>query len=133
VIDALVAGKLFGLPVERTAKNGNTYVTAKMRVPTRDGEAQFVNVVAFASSVVAALVAVGDGDAVALTGELTAKAYTGKDGQPRPSLELLAHAVLTPFQVQRRRAAANATARAEPAAEVPSAGTERELDDALPF
>lgn len=132
MIDALVAGKMYGTPIERTSKNGNTYVTAKVRAPTRDGEAQFVNIVAFAASVVAALLVLDDGDAVALAGELSAKAYSSKEGEPKPSLELLAQHVLTEFQVTRKRQAAKPTREPEPARPETSAG-ERELDDDIPF
>jgi single-stranded DNA-binding protein len=105
VIDALISGRLYGAPVEREARNGNRFVTAKVRAAARNGEALFVNVVAFLESAVTALLALGDGDAVALAGELSAKAYTDKQGEPRPSLDLVAHAVLSEYQVQHKRQA----------------------------
>lgn len=49
-----------------------------------------------------ALLALGDGEAAALAGELTAGVYTGKDGTPRPKLDLV---VLTEYHVTRRRRA----------------------------
>lgn len=103
MIEALIAGRLFGKPTERTAKNGSRFVTAKMRVPTRDGTAQFVNVVAFSQTAITTLSALTDGDAVALVGELSAKAYLNKEGEPAPSLDLLTHQVLTPYGVKRKR------------------------------
>ncbi len=103
MIDALIAGRLYGKPAERTSASGNQYVTAKVRVSTRDGEAPFVSVIAFNRNAVTALLALGDGDSVCLTGELTAKAYSGKAGEPKPSLELLAHQCLTEYHVARRR------------------------------
>jgi single-stranded DNA-binding protein len=132
VIAALISGKLYGAPTERTAKNGNTYVTAKVRAPTRDGEAQFVNIVAFSGPAVAALLALEDGDAVALTGEMTAKGYTSKDGEPKPSLELLAHQALTTYQVQQKRKTAKPTQDAEPAGTGLSSSTDEFADD-IPF
>ncbi|MET4570629.1 hypothetical protein [Rhodanobacter soli] len=41
--------------------------------------------------------------AVTLAGELTPKVWTDKDGNARPSADMKAHAVLTPYHVQRRR------------------------------
>ncbi len=40
-----------------------------------------------------------------LAGELAANIYTGKDGAPRISLDLTAHAVLTAYNVTRKRRA----------------------------
>ena len=105
MIDALIAGRIHGTPSSRTSSNGNPFATAKVRVSVRTGEAYFVNVIAFAPSAVTALLALSDGDSVALTGELTPKVYVPKEGEPRPSLDLLAHAVLTEYHVQRKRQA----------------------------
>jgi single-stranded DNA-binding protein len=131
MIAALVSGKLFGTATERTSRNGNSYVTCKVRAPTRDGEAQFVNVVAFSETAIGALVSLQDGDAVALTGEMTAKGYTSKDGEPRPSLELLANQVLTTYQVQQKRKAAKPTPQNESVGDGGSTGRDPELD--IPF
>ena len=84
-----------------------------MRVRLRDGGCVFVNTIAFGDTVVGALLALGDGDSVALSGEATPKVYVPKDGEPRPSLDLLAHAVISPFNVTRKRKAA-AVAEQEP-------------------
>ena len=105
MIDALIAGRLYGKPAERTTSAGKPFATAKVRVSTRDGDALFVNVIAFAESAVTALLALSDGDSIALTGELTPKVYTPNSGEPRPSLDLLAHAVLTEYHVSRKRQA----------------------------
>ena len=105
MIDALIAGRLYGKPQERTSSAGNPFVTAKARVSTRTGESLFVNVIAFDETAVTALLALSDGDAVALAGELTPKAYTSKDGEAKPSLDLLAYSVLTEYHVQRKRQA----------------------------
>jgi len=68
VIDALIAGRLYGTASVRTAK-----VT---------GESLFVNVIAFAASAVEALLALTDGDSVALSGETHPE---GLDRQARRS------------------------------------------------
>jgi hypothetical protein len=71
----------------------------------REGDVLFVNVIAFAPAAVAALLALKDGDAIAIAGELTIKVYTPASGEPRPSLDLLAHAVITEYHVNRKRKA----------------------------
>jgi single-stranded DNA-binding protein len=103
MIDALIAGRLYGKPQARTAASGTQYATGKVRVSTRAGESLFVNVIAFDETAVTALLALSDGDAVALAGELTPKAYTSKEGEAKPSLDLLAHSVLSEYHVQRKR------------------------------
>lgn len=103
MLDALIAGRLLGTPQARTAKNGRPFVTARVRTPTRDGETLLVNVVAFHASVIEALAALEDGEAVALAGELTVGTWTADDGTVRPSLSLTAHGVLSEYHVQRKR------------------------------
>jgi single-stranded DNA-binding protein len=105
VIDALVAGRLHGKPVERTAKNGARFATCNLRVVTREGEALFANVICFQASAVTALLALNDDDAVAIAGELTPKVWTDRGGTARPALDLTAHSVLSPYRMQRKRQA----------------------------
>lgn len=105
-IDALIQGTLHRAPQARTSQNGKRFATASVRTATRDGAAIFVSVIAFSESAVTALLALEDGDSVALAGELTPKVYTPRDGgEPRPSLDLLAHRVLTEYHVARKRKA----------------------------
>jgi single-stranded DNA-binding protein len=105
VIDALIAGRIYGTPQGRTSKNGNPFVTTKVRTPMANGESSFVNVIAFSDSAMAALLALMDGDSIAIAGELKVTAYSNKDGEPRPGLDLTAHSVLTPYHVARKRKA----------------------------
>src|SRR5512143_4065069 len=105
MIDALVSGRLAGAPAERTAKTGTRFATAKLRIPSRDGETVWVNVISFSATTATALLALGDGESVALSGELTAKVYTDKAGNVRPSLDLVAHAILSAYDIKRRRKA----------------------------
>lgn len=105
MIDALVAGKLYGLAEERESKQGKPFVTAKVRATAGNSESLFVNVIAFDGSTCEALLALDDGDPVALAGTLTPKAWTDKDGNPRPALDLVAHGLVTPYHVTRKRRA----------------------------
>ncbi|WP_244099271.1 MULTISPECIES: hypothetical protein [Burkholderia] len=47
MIDALIGGTVYGKPGEWTAPSGRRFVTAKMRVSVGNGDALFVNVIAF--------------------------------------------------------------------------------------
>lgn len=105
MIDALIPGRLYGTPASRTTKAEKPFATCKVRVSARDGGAVFLAVVAFADSGVTALLALQEGDSLGLAGELTASAYTDKEGVAKPSLNLLAHSVLSEYHVIRKRKA----------------------------
>lgn len=98
MIDALIAGKLYGQPVEKTGKQGKPFAIAKVRAAAGDGEGLFVNVITFDADTVAALLALGDGDSVALAGSLTPKVWTDKEGTHRPAVDLVAHKLLPELQ-----------------------------------
>ena len=103
MIDGLIAGKVYGKPLERTSKAGQPFAVAKVRAAAGDGESLFVNVIAFDAAPCAALLALGDGDSVAMSGTLTPKVWTDKDGNARPALDLVAHQVLSAYHVTRKR------------------------------
>lgn len=102
MIDCLVSGKLHGLPQQRTSKNGNTFTTAKLRVPTGE-DSTFCNVIAFDDDTQAALLALGAGEAVALAGTLKVGMWTDKSGTAHPSLDLVASKALTQYHLTKRR------------------------------
>ena len=110
MIDALIGGTLHAAAVEKTASNGKPFVVCKVRAPMQSGEALFVNVIAFDATACAALLALHAGEPVSLAGELTPKVWTPANGDPRPVLDLVAHAVLTTYAVQRKRKAAGSPA-----------------------
>lgn len=102
MIDGLIGGRLYGAAQERTGQGGRAFVTAKVRVAAGD-ETLFVNVIAFADDVRAALLALDDGDSVALSGSLTPKVWTDKHGEARPALDMVAHQLLTAYHIRRKR------------------------------
>lgn len=104
MIDALIAGKLLGQPSQRTSKNGNTFTTAKVRVPTGE-DSTFCNVICFDQEAQAALLALGAGDAVSLAGSLKVGIWQAQDGTHRPSLDMTASRVLTQYHLTKRRRA----------------------------
>lgn len=105
MIDAMIAGRLYGAPRQGTGKTGDTYTTAKVKVLAGNGDTLLCSVIAFDDKAQAALLAMDDGDSVALSGSLTPKVYQDKAGDYRPTLDLVCHAVLTPYHVQRKRQA----------------------------
>ena len=116
MIDALIAGRVHGQPTSRTGKNGKSFAVAKVRAAAGDGEALFVSVIAFDAAPCTALLALRDGDSVALSGTLTPKTWADREGNTRPALDLVAHQVMTTYHVSRKRAAV----RPQPAPERPS-------------
>jgi hypothetical protein len=116
MIDALISGRLYGAPQQRTTKAGKPFATAKLRVTGAEGTTQFVNAIAFTPLAVAGLLALQDGDSAALSGELTIKTWIDKEGVARPGLDLVAHAVLTAYRVCRKQQVTGEEASAEPSA-----------------
>jgi len=94
-IEALITGKLHKRAEERTGRSGRPF-----------GESLFVNVCAFSESACAALLALDVGDSVALAGSMTPKAWTDREGNTRPSVDMVATQVLTLYGLKKRRAAA---------------------------
>ena len=105
MIDGLIGGKVFGQPAERTSKAGRPFAVAKVRATAGDGESLFVSVIAFDTAPCSALLALGDGDSVALAGTITPKVWVDKQGDARPTLDMVAHQVLTAYHVTRKRSA----------------------------
>lgn len=117
MIDALIAGRVYGQPSERTGKSGRRFVVAKLRAAVDGADTVFINVVAFADSAQSALLALGDGDSAAVTGPLKIGVWQDREGNHRPALDLVANQVLTSYHVTKKRAAVQQSA---PAPERPS-------------
>ena len=105
MIDGLISGKLHGTALERTGKSGKRFTTAKLKATTHEGETIFVNALAFNDAAQAALLALGDGDAVAVSGSIKPTSWTDKDGNTRTGLDVIAGQVLTSYHVDKRRRA----------------------------
>ncbi len=106
MIDALLSGRLAADPKPGTSSNGNGYATARLYVQTNADDSLSVSVIAFEADAVAALLAASKGDTLALAGELTPKVWKDQSGIAKPSADMKAHAVLTPYHVTRKRKAA---------------------------
>ncbi|MCZ8165768.1 single-stranded DNA-binding protein [Silanimonas sp.] len=105
MIEALISGKLVGKPEPRTSRGGTAYVLARLRVPSGVDDLHFVRLTAFSDTACAALLALDDGDAVAVAGTLKAGAWQDRDGAARPNLDMVVAQVLTAYHLQRRRQA----------------------------
>ncbi len=103
MIDGLIAGHLVCLAETRQGKNGSSFALAKVKATAGDGETLIVNVITFAAEASAALMALDDGDAVALAGALTPKVWTDKQGNTRPALDMVATQVLTAYHAARKQ------------------------------
>lgn len=105
MMDGLIAGRLMGDASRRTDKMGRGYTVARVLARNKADEEFIVNVIAFDNAVCTALLGLGDGDALSLTGSLTPKVWTDKQGIARPSLDLVATQLLSAFDVSRKQAA----------------------------
>lgn len=105
MIDGLIAGRLMGDASRRVDKVGRSFIVARVLARNKADEEHIVNVIAFDEAPCAALLALGDGDAIALSGSLTPKVWTDKQGNHRPSLDMIAVHVLTAYQVSHKQAA----------------------------
>lgn len=94
MIDGLIAGRLLGDASRRVDKTGRTYIVARVLARTKADEEFIVNVIAFDDAPCAALLALADGDSLSLSGPLTPKVWTDKQGNTRPSLDLIANRVM---------------------------------------
>jgi hypothetical protein len=104
MIDALISGRVYGSPTERTTKTGKPFATRKVRVLTSNGETVFANAIAFAPPAIVALLALQDGDSAALSGELNQlKTWTDKEGHAPSGHDMVSHAVITTYHVNRTR------------------------------
>ena len=95
MIDALISGRIYGRADERSGQSGSLYVTCKVRATTDEGDTLICNVIAFKDTVRNALLALEDGESIALSGALTPKVWTDKQGNVRPAVDLIAHAILS--------------------------------------
>lgn len=94
MIEALIAGHLMGDASRRIDKAGREFIVARVLARNRADEEFIVNVIAFDEAPCAALLVLADGDALSLSGALTPKVWTDKQGIARPSLDLVATRVL---------------------------------------
>lgn len=108
MIDTLLRGRLVADPERKLAKSGRDYAAARLSVTDREGGEHLALLTAFDDGAVRALLSLGKGDALVVAGELSIGIWAPEGKEPRPSLRVLVHRVLTPYAVQRRREASGA-------------------------
>jgi len=110
MIDALIGGSVHGKPVTRIGPSGKAFVGAKLITRTGNGDRILVNVIAFDGGVRNALMALNNGDSVALSGTLTPRVWTPPNSDPRAVLDIVAHSITTNYHVTRKRQSMRLTA-----------------------
>jgi single-stranded DNA-binding protein len=115
-IDGLVVGKLYQPAEQRTSKTGRPFVTCKVRAAVAEGESVFVNSIAFSESACAALLALDAGDSLALAGTVKPGAWVDREGNARPSLDIVAAQVLTVYGLKKKRESTQAGERLQSSA-----------------
>ncbi len=98
MISAIVHGTIVGTPEQLTTKYDKPYARAKLRVIS-DAVGDFVSIVCFDEAPCIALLALTDGDTVAVSGTLKAKPYVDKMMEPRSGLDMVVRSIMTPYQV----------------------------------
>lgn len=103
-ITALVTGKLIADPDRRTGTGGKPFTLA--RLIAHDGEADsLVSLIAFGTAA-EQLGALSKGDALAVNGRAKVKTWQDRDGATKAGLSVTADAVMTAYQLTRKRQAA---------------------------
>ena len=133
MIDALIAGKIHGQPAQRTSKTGKPFAICKVRVATSPEDSIFVSVIAFDSDPVNAIMALNQGDSVALSGSIKPGVWTDNQGNTKPTLDMTAHQVLTAYHVTRKRKAVAKDDGPASQAPKPAMPASPEFDDDLNF
>lgn len=107
MINALLAGQLASQPKSGISASGVTWANCVIRCPvgnnreTGDAEVAFVSLACFGTEA-EKLARMDRGDAISATGNIKQSSYT-KDGVERHGLSMTASAILTAYQVKRRR------------------------------
>lgn len=94
MIDATIAGRIFGHCEERKGHSNTDFVTCTIKAMTDDGETLLCNVIAFKREVREKLLSMNDGESVCVSGALTPKVWVDKQGNYKSALDLVAHAIL---------------------------------------
>lgn len=108
-LHALAVGTLIADPARRTGARG-VFATATLRVATEDG-AIVVSLIAF-SDAAAALLDLCQGSTVAVSGRARLSAWTGRDGQEKHGLALVAEQIASASAARRADAGRRRQGRA---------------------
>jgi single-stranded DNA-binding protein len=102
VLTVLASGTLARDPKPRTSAAGKTFATALLRCPAEDAEPMLLSLIAFNEPAVRALLALQQGDALAVAGRAKPSTWE-KNGEQHHGLSVVAEHVLTAYHVDKRR------------------------------
>lgn len=97
MINGFVMGTLFGTAEMRKGKNASNYAVAKVKAPYAGGDTIIVNVISFDVDTCKGLMALKDGGALAMSGSITPKVWSDKQGNTRPALDMVANKLLSAY------------------------------------
>jgi single-stranded DNA-binding protein len=98
----LATGALIADPQRRTSQSGREFVTATLRTPTEE-DAVLVSLIAFDAEACAGLLNLTKGDSRSITGRAKFTSWTGRDGEQRHGLSVVAERVMSGYEVNKRR------------------------------
>ncbi len=112
MLNVLITGKLAKDPRTGIGKNGSAWTSVSVRVamqPDAEGAADsvFCSVIAFGDEA-AKLARLTSGDAVSIAGTARLSTWTGKDGVTKPTMDVQATAVLTAYELRKKRGTGDA-------------------------
>ena len=103
MLNILATGTLVSDPKSRQSATGKAYATASIRVPTDDGEAMVVSLIAFNARAVASLLALSKNDSLSVAGRAKLSEWAGQDGGVKQGLSVVADQVLSVYQIEKKR------------------------------
>lgn len=134
MLNALASGTLVRDPKSGTSASGTRWSNTTIRCnvgQSKEGDAEtaFVAVVCF-GDVAERLARLSKGDSISVQGNLKPTTYE-KDGQERHGLEIIAQALLSPYDLKKKRGHSDSQPRQERAPQREHSGYE--FDDRLSF
>ena len=93
MLHILLTGTVYETPVQRIAKNGNPFATAKLLADVGDGSSVWCSVIAFAEAG-EHLALLQAGDAVSMTGKARLNQWEDQNGKPRAGLAVTATGIM---------------------------------------
>jgi single-stranded DNA-binding protein len=107
MIDALISGRLVKDPQTRIGQSGKPFTTALLRVATGDEEQTLVSVIAFQEQA-EKLGRLKSGDSVSVAGSAKLTEWV-KGGETKHGLSVTASAILSAYDVKKRRGSTDTT------------------------
>lgn len=94
MIRLMISGKLHDAPQSRESSKGTTYTVAKVKADDKSGLWVWVSVIAFGNES-ERLLSLKAGDAVSIAGPAEINAWLDKEGNPKPSVSMVAEQLIS--------------------------------------